>query len=435
MLYFLSTFDSPRLRYTLELVFGRILGLEYQQLSIAEHQLNPQPLTINYTKLMLPDAFSVPNTALLKHENVEQIDTKMQAGGLPYLFYYQTSGGSYQLPYDVFSAVFYLVSDYEKYVEAHYDQHGRYEPTAYPSRDWQLSERPLVHLYCEQLWGLMEQHFGKENLPKRRKREFETRFTFDIDFPWKYKYKGLKVALGGLAKDLLKGEWGRCAERLGTHFTGKDPNDTFDMILAHFKPADTRFFFLVDRNSEHDSRFTYEHPQYAALIRRISGAGYQYGVHPSYESFLDQNVLAHEQWALSQITGEDIVRSRQHFLRYRLPKTYRALIKLGIKEEYSSCLFQTGGFPNGMAIAYPWFDLLANEVTELMIHPTMIMDRTLQQYLGMSPAKASLRYQSLQAATRAVKGTFTVLLHNDVLSESEEWQGWRDMIIGWARER
>lgn len=435
MLYFLSTFDNARLRYTLELVFERVLGVEYQLLSIAEHQNAPQPLTINYTQLMVPEAFSVPNVGLLHQEGVEAIDTKMQSGGLPYLFFFNTSGNSYQLPYDLFSAVFYLVSDYEKYVETHYDHHGRYEPNAYLSRDWQLADRPLVHHYCEQLWGLLVKQFGAQNLPQRKPRQFETRFTFDIDFPWKYKYKGFKIATGGLVKDLLKGEWGRFAERLRTHFTGKDPNDTFDLILSHFDAARTRFFFLVDRNSPHDSRFTYEHPQYVALIRRITIANYQYGIHPSYESFLDHNTLAHEQWALSQLTGEDILRSRQHFLRYRLPKTYRSLIKLGIKEEYSSCLFQTGGFPNGMAIAYPWFDLLANEATELMIHPTQIMDRTLQQYLDLAPHEAAERYTALRDATRAVNGVFTVLLHNDVLSESEEWRGWRNMVLGWAAER
>ncbi|MEL7341777.1 MAG: polysaccharide deacetylase family protein, partial [Bacteroidota bacterium] len=357
-----------------------------------------------------------------------------QEGGLPYLFYYATSGKSYKLPYDLFSAVFYLLTDYEKYVEAHYDRYGRYEPTAYPSRDWQLADRPLVHLYCEQLWGLLIEAFGEAALPKRKARKFETQFTFDIDFPWKYRYKGFKVAAGGMFKDLVKGEWGRFAERLKTHISRRDPNDTFALIYQHFSPEQTRFFFLIDRTSVHDSRFTYEHPQYGALIREIAAKGYEIGVHPSFESYLDYNVLAHEQWALSQLTGQEIRRSRQHFLRYRLPETYRHLIKLGIREEYSSCLFQTGGFPSGMALPYPWFDLLANQETELMIQPTHLMDRTLQQYLDLNPEAAAERYTAIRDATREVGGQFRVLLHNDVLSESEEWRGWRDLVLQWAVE-
>jgi hypothetical protein len=81
-----------------------------------------------------------------------------------------------------------------------------------------------------------------------------------------------------------------------------------------------------------------------------------------------------------------------------------------------------------MAVPYYWFDLLADTPSPLLRWPAMIMDRTLQQYMQLSPAEALARMQTLLATTCEAGGVFTLLLHNDSLSESGEWQGWRPAI-------
>jgi hypothetical protein len=433
MLYFLSTFESPRLRYVLDLVLKRILGLTYEVVPIGAYQPEEHFPALNYTSMMLPATLSLPNTGLLAQTDIRDVPLRMRKGSIPYLFYYTVSADSYQLPYDLFSGVFYLATEYEKYLNPLFDQHERYDQQNLPGKDLELDRFPLVHLYAEQLWQAMQKHWGEKFSLPREPREFVYETTFDIDFPWKYRYKGALVSLGGWLNDLRQRSWEKVKERFRALALGQDPNDTYNLIYAHFLPERTRFFFLLDRHAPQDSRFTWKHPQYRTLIQQIAAKGYGIGVHPSYTSFLDRAKLQAEIWALEAIVGKPIQHSRQHFLRYRLPHTYRYLIEHGIRHEYSPCRYAEGGFPNGMALPYPWFDLERNETTALMLHPTQIMDRTLQKYLELSPEAARERVQELIVTTQSVKGTFTLLLHNDCLSESEEWKGWREPILNWPR--
>ena len=118
----------------------------------------------------------------------------------------------------------------------------------------------------------------------------------------------------------------------------------------------------------------------------------------------------------------------------KLPETYRYLLEIGIRHEYSPCRFQDGGFPAGMCMPYPWFDLEKNESTELILHPTIAMDRTFQQYKSMMAEESVEAFRVLRQRTRQFGGTFVFLFHNDALSESEEWIGWREPLLRFLAE-
>lgn len=434
MIYLLVSSFSPRLSYTLDLVFSRLLGTQYEAIHVDAYPSVKGDSTwvINYTGLPIAGTFHVHCAPLLYTDKLSAPDLHLVIKDIPYLFCCPEDMIPGELAFDIFSAVFYLVSEFEKYGEMHLDAHGRYDVSAYPSAQCQLDQLPLVHLYCELLWERLEEFFGKR-LPRIR-REYDYRITWDIDFPWKYLHKGPGILLAGLVKDVLNGEWKRAGERLTTWLTRKDPHDTFDLIFKHSPPEQSAFFFLIDRNSPHDSRFTYRNRHLRSLISLIRKKGFRTGIHPSYTAFLDPERIKHEISALKEMLSTDITDSRQHFLKYRLPDTYRHLIAAGVTDDYTPCLLATGGFPNGMAVAYPWFDVLANTTTSLMLHPAQIMDRTLQQYLELSPEDARKRTVELQTLTRQVGGTFTVVFHNDALSESEEWTGWRQAILNMIKQ-
>jgi hypothetical protein len=117
--------------------------------------------------------------------------------------------------------------------------------------------------------------------------------------------------------------------------------------------------------------------------------------------------------------------SRQHFLKLRFPETYRRLLDVGIREDWSMGYADETGFRASIATPFPWFDLERNEETPLIIHPFQAMDVTLNQYLKLSPEAALERLKSLINRTKSVGGTFTTLWHNDNLAEMDNWKGWR----------
>ena len=428
MIYIITHTQSARLDYCFRLIFGQLLGVEWACISQSEYKPELHPTSINYTASPITGTFLIPNAGLLESNSISTVDWQLTHGDIPYLFSFPPTNPARQLDYDIFSASFYLVSEYEKYLALDTDQHERYHQPQYPTARLGLDTLPLVHLYVAELKSAMTNFFGEEITTVWSPPHFDYEITWDIDAPWKYLKKGFKIVWGGLIKAIIKGDSTSTKERLRAIFTQKDPYHTFNQIFRLCPPDHTRFFFLIDRNSPHDTRFTWEHPAFRSLMQEIHRKGYGTGLHPSFTSFLDQSRIKTEHQALSAVLNYKITHARQHFLKYRLPTTYRYLLEMGVRHEYTQCLFHTGGFPNGMACPYPWFDLMRNTETKLMLHPTIIMDRTLQQYLNLQPAQAESRWQDLLEKTREVNGIFTLLLHNDVLSESEEWRGWSKMV-------
>ncbi len=417
---------SPRLAYAADLIFDQLLGIPF---TMTERAVDGLP-TINYSSQALPGALRISNAGLTEASGCHPVDpTVHQDEGLPLLFYTQENPTDFDLPFDIFSATFFLATEYEKWVSPRFDRHARYDPPAYRHHREGWYAQPLVHLYAQRLRAALLRFFPQLKALPLPGSSFDFEITFDLDFPWKYRHKPLVVQAGGFVKDLIRGRFSSLRERTATLLTDRDPYFTFDQLFAHFPPEKTRFFFLIDRHSPHDSRFTWRLPALQQLIRDIRDRGYALGIHPSYNSFLDPAMIRAETEALRQLTGSDISASRQHFLRYRLPETFRTLIDLGIRDEYSLCAFHTGGFPTGMAAPYPWYDLEAERATDLMLHPTLLMDRSLEAYLRVAPGDVAAHFARWIEATKAVGGLFTLLLHNDCLSESGEWKGWREPVL------
>ncbi|RMG55178.1 MAG: hypothetical protein D6722_28200 [Bacteroidetes bacterium] len=425
-LYVSAPPGTPRVSYTLDLVLSDLLGMPYQLLSPGDHPPEGAPWMV-YGVPPQPGAFTLPWGGLLGETHIRQDPPAYWPGNLVKLFP-QPPDTRCIVDFDLLSGVFYLVTDYEKYQVQHLDAHERYDLKAYPSDEWHLDHVPLVHRYAQLLGEVLVSRFPQQL--EMRPPAFSAEITIDVDFPWKYRHKGPAGWGGGLLRDMVRLKPGVALERLQTLLTRRDPHDTFALLQEVCPPERTRFFFLVSgRKTPYDSRFPWTKAPYQKLIRQLGAAGYGLGIHPSYSTMTDPGQLARELSGLSSVLDQAVRHSRQHFLRYRLPETPRQLLEAGIRDDYSWCRYHEGGFPAGMARPFHWFDLRRNRVTTLKIHPAQLMDRSLQAYLGLEPEPALERFRQLLDCTRTVGGTFSMIFHNDSLSESGEWRGWRPAIL------
>ena len=418
---------SKRLEYICEIVFAQLLHIPYHLRIAAEYIVDPQDIIIDYGNQITSSVkkLTIPDVGLLFQDGISPQSLEIHEEELPLFFHFPTQQSD-ALSFDIFSAAFYLITEYEKYVARHIDSHGRYLRNDYQTDSLHLDELPLVHLYAEKLRKALQILWP--DLKKTPKLTFKYEITIDVDNPWKYLNKGMVLSVGGLLKQMYQGDISGAIERLKAIYIGKDPNDTFEDIYQLCPPEKTTFFFLINRESPHDGRFTLTSKAYQKLIKEICGKGYNVGIHPSYTSFLDGERLKEEKKALEHFIDLPIHKSRQHFLKYRLPYTFRELEALGIKEEYSICHFEKGGFPTGMAAPYLWYDLEEERISELKIHPTIIMDWTLVGYMKLSPWEALARTQKWIEQCKEVGGEFILLIHNESLSESGMWNGWGEVI-------
>ena len=151
------------------------------------------------------------------------------------------------------------------------------------------------------------------------------------------------------------------------------------------------------------------------------------GIHPSYESYLNPIKIGKEKAELEKITRKPIIRSRQHYLRLQLPETYRYLLEVGIKEDYTMGFADRAGFRAGICTPFYFYDLKSEMVTDLKIYPITYMDGSLLKYEKLSVDNAIQKVKKLIDEVKDVNGQFISLWHNHTLSNDKEFKGWNDV--------
>ncbi len=338
---------------------------------------------------------------------------------LPVLFGNKTSFG-----FDVFSAVFFLISRYEEYHTNLYDDLKRFSAQSSILFEDRHYRKPLVDIWIKHFQEIVMQ---KWPAAKFRKTHFQFISSIDVDSAFAHNHKGVQRTLGGIVKDLLRLNFVNLKNRLSTLVGLKgDDYDTYDYIQTKHKLFGVKniFFFLLADFGERDKNLPHTSVALSKLIETIAEQS-EVGIHPGYASNSHPKKLEIEKNRLEKITKQDCKQSRQHYLMLAFPQTYSALLAAGITHDYTMSYADDVGFRAGTSRPFKWFDLEKNEVTELVIHPFAAMDTTLNKYLNLSPAQANDLTKELMNEVKKVNGTFISLWHNETLSETREWIGWR----------
>lgn len=338
------------------------------------------------------------------------------------LVVFPVEGGA--LPFDVFSMAFYLLSRYEEYFDFPADEHQRYPASASIAMKTGNLQRPWLDLVLEKLKAWLLSHF--ESLVFK-KHEFSFLPTIDVDMAYAYRGKPIWRNLLAFSRDVLKGSWKLAGERLLV-LSGKkeDPHHTFGLIESLHKREKVRYFFLLADYSTYDKNLPWNHPLMKSLVRHLKKAA-TIGIHPSYHAMENKNLMVKEIKTLKELTGEDVLHSRQHYLRCTFPQTFQNLADVGILHDYTLGYPEAVGFRASTCKSFPFYNLRLNKQTNLILHPFMVMDVTLNYYLKLTPQQAMLQIKSLLTQVKHVGGNAISLWHNESLSETGNWLEWRQV--------
>jgi hypothetical protein len=121
-----------------------------------------------------------------------------------------------------------------------------------------------------------------------------------------------------------------------------------------------------------------------------------------------------------------IQKSRQHFLKLSLPETYRTLVELGIKEDYTMGYPNAIGFRASTCTPFNFYDLKSEKELPLRVVPFQAMDRALLE--TFAPQEAVSETLRMASRIKEVGGTFVTIWHNESLSGINEWKGWENVF-------
>jgi len=328
--------------------------------------------------------------------------------------------------FDLFAALFFLITRYEEYLPHQNDSYGRFAHQSSLAYKEGFLQMPLVNTWLESFRSLLKEKFPDINLPVP---QFQYKATYDIDLAWSYRNKGLKRNAGSIVKLFFSGKWKTMLHRVRV-IRGKrqDPFDAYDWmdnLHREFALQPIYFFLVAQQTGKYDRNIAVSNPDFQQLIQQTVGM-YQVGLHPSWASGDQQGLLGKEKSWLEKITEQSITASRQHYMRFELPGTYRRLIAAGITDEYSMGYGSVNGFRASIATSFFWYDLKNESKTALRVHPFCFMDANAYFEEGKSAEEALQQLLQFEQVIRSVNGTMITIWHNCFLGTDETFEGWRE---------
>ncbi|WP_121352489.1 polysaccharide deacetylase family protein [Flavisolibacter nicotianae] len=388
-----------------------------------KYLVHPDPHKINYSyHRLLQNEIWIHSHVLLFESTIRPV--KVECFDLRgKRAFFKTEGDT---GFDLFAGIFFLLSRYEEYLPHQVDAYGRYAHQSSLAFKEGFLHLPLVNLWLEDFRNLLTTHFPDLQLPAP---EFCFQPTYDIDIAWSYRNKGFKRNAGAIAKLFLTGKWKSMVYRIRV-IRGKrrDPFDAYEWMddLHHQLGLKPLYFFLVaQQQGRYDRNIDVQSPAFLDLVRQTA-ASYTIGLHPSWASSDHPAFLPKEKSWLEKVAEQTITASRQHYLRFSLPATYRRLIAVGILDDYSMGYGTVNGFRASVALPFFWYDLKSETKTPLRIHPFCFMDANAYYEEKKSAAEALQEMLAYYESIRAVNGTMIVIWHNSFLGVDEVFEGWRN---------
>lgn len=349
--------------------------------------------------------------------------------------FFQDEEGNATLGLDVFGAAFFMLSRYDEIVLNKKDQHDRYPGVDSFAFHAEIINRPIIDEYVEILWKSINSVWPDS---VRKLNGCSVVVSCDVDEPYERWIKNPIYLLKGIFGALIKRRSPFIAlRRIKNFFASRsnnfyfDPNWNFDwyMDLCENYGHKAYFYFIATPGTtEVDAVYSLEEPRMLALLKNINKRGHVIGLHGSYKTYRNAELLLSEREKLRKAClkagiNQEINYSRQHFLRWRAEITPDCLDAAGFVEDSSGGYADLAGFRFGTAkkfTMWSWQRLDALNLKQaplIMMEGSIISSKNMGYTLGPAALKLmnNMKYHSLKW-----NGDFVFLWHNSNLQSEKE---------------
>lgn len=417
---------TPRFSYTMKHIFTRILGIDVTFTTKVEDFIKHAGPKITYTKQPLQNEFFIRNNDLLFEQGIS--DLKINIGdweGVPCFF---TAGDGSSIPFDIFSASFYLISRYEEYVPHVKDMHGRFPPKESLAYQNRFLQQPVVDLWAFKLLEKL-----KERFPNLEFKERAYNYTSIVDVTTSHGFanRSFTRSLAGILYDFATLKFKRVSKRIGVWFNPKnDPYNNYEYLVKLHKKFEVKsmFFFQFASYSTYDKNVSPNNNKFKFLIKSIADYS-KVALAASYSSFDDVSLLKDEKLRLSDVINRDVNSSRMRYNRVDIPNSYRNLIKAEFTDDYTMGYSHEIGFRAGTCTPFYFYDINLELQQPIRVHPFSFHDYSLVSMA--SKEEIAEKISMLHKRVKSVNGDFISIFSIELLGgvKSKYWKKLYEEVI------
>jgi hypothetical protein len=432
--------NIPEVAYTFHCLLSVFLGLRYE--IVIDDEACDYTITCNFQTLQIANFFFKDDRVqqLYQHDNLPSAvnfsDIELENIQFSQVIFFGNSSWSkqesgFKWGNDIVAASFYMLTRWEETVIENKDEHNRFlaiDSLAYKNN---FLHRPIVNEYVEILYHILKS-FGLDQIRKVRK--YTTLATHDVDRPFLWDSTLGKIRSIG-ASLLIRRNKEEIKLRAQNIVTGTDPFDTFDLLMDMSESIGEKahFFFMAGGETEFDNFYQLGEQAVIDLIKRIKERNHCIGIHPSYNTYNNTEMLSSEIDALKMATGMEVTASRQHYLRFDTSSTWNNLEDADVRWDSTMGYPDEAGFRSGVCYTYPLYDIYNRKQLNLLEKPLIVMDATLLRYEKLQIEQALSRVENLQKEVHRYQGEFVFLWHNSSFN-SQEWIGFDEVYKSMYRQ-
>lgn len=437
---------EPERRYVLDVVLGDWLGLDWRlevtdrsdvRITADDEGANgsvvlPEVLFATSAAAWLTTA-SLPRRPLPRCAGVPVIYGAGDAGELV-----RVADGQAELAVDVLGSCFFMLTRLEERVVTTRDGHGRFPADASVAHGEGFLDVPIVDVYVDLLWEALA---GCWPRLERRRREYRVALTHDVDDPLAVLGRSRPELARQLGADVLvRRDPALAARRIGSWLAGSrggrrlDPYNTFDFLMdvSERHGLASAFYFMAADGTPgaEDPPYALDDPWIEALIARIHARGHEVGFHAT-DTDSERTVRGFERVrAAARRAGvhQETWGGRQHYLRWENPSTWHTWDAAGLDYDATLAYADRIGFRTGTCHEFAVFDLDARLALRLRERPFQVMDRTLLEYMGLTPEAAHAAVRELAAQCRRQGGVLCMLWHNSAILGARQMRDYERLV-------
>ena len=415
---------TPRIDYMFKQICSSMLGIEISFTSEIEEFISHNKPKISYGKIPLGSELFFESYGILSENKIHPLSIEVSEWGYTYGFF-RTSEKS-ALPYDIFSAAFYLITRYEEYLPYIPDEYGSFpveQSLAFKSK---FLEQPIIDYWADIFLNTLLVAFPSL---KYKKKYFKVNPLIQAKQPFVYTNQALVNTIFGFVKEVGSWKIKDAIVRVQTLLGLKpDPYDTFSWIIQNTKMASKKllvFFMLGDANIISQRQNTYS-PKMHQKIKFV-GDYENIGIIFSQAAILNQDVMKEEKSRMEAITHRPIRSSMFENNTLKFPEAYRGLIQLEIEKDYSMVYPDTIGYRAGTCSEFLFYDLEHEIKTPLIISPIAISTHALKEF---GTDKTERLIQEFYEQTANLGGEMNFLFSNQdfSFSHSDNAPFWKDIF-------
>lgn len=405
---------SARKQYCFKQVCNRILGLQVSFTIKIEEFIAYEGIKFSYAKKPLGQELFVEAYGLLDEEGFGDFDIKVENWkGVPCFFKVSKESS---IPFDIFSASFYLLTRYEEYLPFVKDNAGGFPVEESTAFEEEFLSRPVVDLWAYQFLEVLKDKYDDVQFPKRK---YAVGVHITVHEAFAFRYKGMLRQLIGFLNQLLLGDFQRAWLRIKTQIRlVKDPYNVYDNLVEFAKKEQLKMkmFFQLSDFSKVNRNINHHKTHYQRLIKSMGDYFYT-GLLPGNYAIKDILILKKEKQRWKEIAKQELVSVLVKKFPLSFPESYINFEKAFIKEDYSMGYAKKLGFRAGTCTPFLFYNLNTEETTPLKIVPYILNSEILKT---STKNEISAQLQQIKTDVRAVNGSFNLIFENTDFVENKQ---------------